>query len=568
MTVGLQATFQVLGKTENEAAVPLLLAALDSPAPRIQHAAVRAIMERRSPLGLRELIRRRKSIDDAWKKIILEFPGRLLPALRDAVLSVDPELAAEGCATARIFREYDLIPTLIVALEDDANPNRDAAAAALSDLADELYQDLATTREDRRRRDPQISRRNATSALEASLQRYGRHQRIEPVEAFLQLSTRDNAELMRILADPRASIFSAILQVMHGSERPGVIRLLLGFLDDSRPPSAGLSSLFRRTDRRTIDNLLKKIGSEPSVVARTNLKQVETIAWITDHALLEKLDAAQQHSVVKLATLSGLKRSDIIAVLEYFVAHGKPAGRRAAVQALADYNGADVNAMIIRALRDEDPHTKAQALGQLRRRGIPGALTTLIEALDSPHRPVCEAARANLEEFCFRRFLPAFELLEEDVRRTTGGLVKKVDPTTASQLREEMESPQGKRRMRAMKIVMALDMVGEMQADVIARAADDDHLVRVEAVRALSLAHSLDALAALQDLQSDSSFAVREAVAAALEQFTVAPGSNAAAGGMPKLPGFPFADQAASPLGSIPPLETHGPASTGGSHVG
>jgi HEAT repeat protein len=553
VTVGLQATFQLLGRTENEAAVPLLLAALDSPAPRIQQAALRAIFERRSPEGLREVIRRRASIDDAWKKIIQDYPGRFLPALRDAVLSADPEFAAEGCRTAKLFREYDLIPTLIVALEDETNPSRDVAAQTLTDLADELYQDLAGTREDRRRRDPQISRRNATSALESSLQRFGRHQRLEPVEAFLQLATRDNAELMRILADPRASIFTAILGVMHSSERPGVIRLLLGFLDDSRPPSAGLSSLFRRTDRRTIDNLLKKVGSEPSVVARTNLRQVETIAWINDHALLEKLDAAQQHSVVKLAVLSGMKRADIIAVLEYFVVHGKPAGRRSAVQSLGDYNGADVNTLVLKALRDEDPHTKAHALGQLRRRGIPGALTTLIEALDSPLRPVNEAARANLEEFSFRRFLPAFELLEEDVRRTTGGLVRKVDLTTAAQLREEMESPQGKRRMRALKVVMSLDMVAEMQADVIARAADEDHLVRVEAVRALAMAHSLDALATLQDLQSDSSFAVREAVAAALEQFTVAPGSAADASSLPPLPGFPF--------GSLPTM-TLAPASS------
>lgn len=560
MSGGLQATFQLLAKTENEAAVPLLLAALDSPAPRIQLAAVRAILERRSPAGLREIVRRYASIDDAWKKVIQEYSGRLLPALRDALLSSDAEFAANGCLTARMFREYDLIPTLIVALEDDANPNREAAAAALSDLADELYQDLAQSREDRRRRDPQISRRNATSSLEASLQRYGRHQRIEPVEAFLQLATRDNAELTRILADPRASIFTAILQVMHGSQRPGVIRLLLGFLDDARPPSAGLTSLFRRTDKRTIDNLLKKIGSEPSVMARGNLKQVDTIAWIADHELLGKLDAAQQHSVVKMAVLSGLKRADIVATLEFFVAHGKPAGRRAAVLALADYTGADVNAMVLRALRDDDPHVKASALGQLRRRGIPGALTTLIDALDSEQRPVAEAARANLEEFSFRRFLPAFELLEEDVRRTTGGLVRKVDLTTAAQLREEMESPQGKRRMRAMKITMALDMVTEMQADIIARASDEDHLVRVEAVRALSSAHSLDALHVLQDLQSDSSFAVREAAAAALEQYTVAPSEKEAKkpAGLPPLVDFPFGDGAVIPT----------PSTAGGFHVG
>lgn len=549
MDSGLAATFELLAKTQNEAAAPLLVGALDAESRAVQTAAVRAILQRRCPTGMRELVRRFHEMDESWKEAIREFHGRLLPVLRDAVLSGDPHFVESGCQAACCFYEYDLIPTLLIALEDEANAHRETAALALINLADALYRDLAA-RDERRRRDPQISRLNAVTVLEASVQRFARHKRLEPIEAFLQLAARDNAALNRILGDPRDSSFVPVIQTLHGSRRSGVLRLLLGFLDDPRPPSAGLASLFRRTDRRAIDGLLKKIGGEPSLAARNNLKHVEHIAWIEDYALFDDLDDAQQHAAVRTVALSNVKRVDVVKFLEHAVVKGKPGGRRAAVAALAPLNGADANALVMRALRDDDPAVKAAALAQLRGRGIPGALTTLIEALDSDIRAVREAARANLEEFSFRRFLPAYELLEDDVRRSTATLVRKVDPTAPQQLREELESPQGKRRMRALHIAAAMDLIGELQDAIVARSADEDHMVRSEAARVLGEIGSLEAVVRLQEMLDDASFAVREAAQTALEEIDAAAArSKAEAVGKPAAPPLPIAPVPPSPTG-------------------
>ncbi|MGC3972062.1 MAG: hypothetical protein QM775_33385 [Pirellulales bacterium] len=91
-------------------------------------------------------MRRFHETDESWREVIREFHGRLLPALRDAVLSGDAHMVQNGCDASRYFYEYDLIPTLLVALEDDANPHREATAQTLIDLADELFQDLAGAR--------------------------------------------------------------------------------------------------------------------------------------------------------------------------------------------------------------------------------------------------------------------------------------------------------------------------------------------------------------------------------------------------------------------------------------
>jgi HEAT repeat protein len=518
VNAALTATFELLAKTKNEAAVPMLISALDSTSPVVATAAVRAILQRRCPTGMRQLVGRFHEMSDQWREVIREFHGRLLPALRDAVLSGDVHLVENGCDAARLFCEYDLIPTLLVALEDDTNPYRETVARTLIDLADALFQDLAGERDERRRRDPQLSRRNAVSALEASVRRFPRHQRLEPIEAFLQLTTRDNAALTGLLNDVRESTFVPLLQVLHGSNRPGVLRLLIGFLDDARPPSAGLASLFRRNDRRCVDALLRKFHGEPSQTTRHNLRHVDHVGWLGEHALIDELEDGPQQAVVRLATTVNLKRDEIVKVLEHLALRGKPGARRAALEALRPFNGADANTVVLRALRDNDVYVRAAALGQLRPRGIPGALSTLIDALDSPSRPERDAARANLEEFNLKRFLPAFDMLEEEVRKTTAALVRKIDYTAPQLLREELESPQAKRRMRALRMIAAMDLAKDLEEAVLLRADDDDHLVRVEAVRVLSGLTTASTQEKLLALAADSSYAVREAAWNAIEE--------------------------------------------------
>ena len=90
----------------------------------------------------------------------------------------------------------------------------------------------------------------------------------------------------------------------------------------------------------------------------------------------------------------------------------------------------------MKVLEDPDPGVQAAVLGQLRHRGIPGILPHLISMVDSPHSEVRKAARESLTEFTFKRFLASFDMLAEEVQRTTGNLVKKVDPQTVPLLHE------------------------------------------------------------------------------------------------------------------------------------
>jgi HEAT repeat protein len=213
-----------------------------------------------------------------------------------------------------------------------------------------------------------------------------------------------------------------------------------------------------------------------------------------------------------------MKRREAFELVRRLLASGKVEGRRAAVQALAEFTGADANALVVRSLDDEDPLVQAGAAAQLRTRGIQGALGRLIELLDSPYGAVAQAARDSLAEFNARRFLASFDMLDEEARRTTGSLVKKIDPRTVPLIKEELSVHSRTRRLRALRMAVVVGVAPWVETEVIVLLGDEDHVVRSEAAAALGACRSPTASAALHSALVDRSQIVREAAAAALEQ--------------------------------------------------
>jgi len=509
---GVIATLQLLGNTPNEAAVRVLVPALDSPCAAIREGALAAILSRRSPAGHREVLRRLHAADDRSRAIVEEQRGRMAQALRDAVLGSDMQLCRNGCRAAVWFREYDLIPALITAVEDQSSPNGELAGRTLVELVGLLYAELAGPRHDPSRRDPELVRRHVLGSLERSMERFASHRRREILEAYLLLVHRDSVVLKQVLNDPHHAAFMALVDVLSKSPAPGVIGLLLAFLDDPGAPSAALSVVSNRCDLAFLKYLLRKIGHEPSTAVRQNLKRIESVGWLENGtAVLDEFDEAAQHAAVRLVMISSVSRARAFAVVQHLLLYGKPKGRRAAAEALNEFNGAEANALVLKALDDEDPQVQANVLVQLRRRGILGALPRLVEKVDSQHAVVRRAARMSLDEFNFQRFLAAFDMLDDEVRQSTGTLVRKVDPQTVPQLQAEMQSHVRSRRLRALSIAHVIDVVGQLEETIVGLLHDDDHMVRAEAARALSRGESLRSWEALHEAVHDRSTMVQQA---------------------------------------------------------
>jgi len=515
----LRTTFEVLARTPNEAAAELLLPALDSSYAAINEGALRAIFDRRNAAGQREVLHRLHQVSEPWKAILDQARGRMSLALRDAIMDHDTQLCTNACQALVAFKEYDLMPALVSVLEDETHPHVKLAAKTLLELAELVYGELAAPRDFRNRRDPQVVRRNLTATLELSVARYAKHQRKEVIEAFLLLAHKDNETLKRLLTDPHHAGYLAIVDVLSHSHRGGILRLLLSYLDNAHAPSVCLHIIAHRTDLKFVQYLLARIGSDPSETVLANLRRIDSITWAKAGRSLDELDGTVQAVAVRTILASNMKRLEAFSAIERLSKQGKDEGRRAAVAALAEFSGAEANAAVLGALDDPDPEVQAAAIRQLRQRGIPGALASLIDKLDSPQAIVRQAARDSLSEFTIQRLIAAYDTLDDDVRHSTGEVVKKVDPNTIPYLADEFASRSRSRKLRALDAAIMLELAPQMEANFINLLRNDrDHVVRIEAVRGLQQCTSAAAIEALRAARYDHSPLVEEAVQQSLAQ--------------------------------------------------
>jgi len=511
MTQALDVTLQTLTHTNNEAAVSALLPALDSPHPAIQEGALRALLNRRSIRGGREILRRLDDMPPRWHDIIRRYHGRLVGTFRDAIVGKDADMAQRGCRAAVSFHEYDLVPTMLSVLEGRKDSSAEPVAAALLELVGALYDELANPRDYREKRDPRRVRDRLVESLGSSARRYERHKRLEVIEAFLLLVHRDDTTLRQILKETYQTAFTVTMNILANSEHGGVIRLLLSFLDDPKAPSAALSVIAKRSDRKFVEYLLRKIGYQPSAAVAKNLKRMYSIPWLCEgNRLFEQLDDAAQHGAVRLAMTSGVPRLTAFAVVRFILTEGKPGGRREAAAALVEFQGAEANDLALCALEDPDPQVQAMAAKQLRSRGIPGAMGRLLTMIDSPHAVVRKAVRESLEEFHFPQFLASFDMLDDDARRSTGLLVRRIDPQGVARLRMELESKMRTRRLRGVAMADCMELVERLEPEIVGLLQDDDHMVRAEAAGALRTTRSEASRLALEAALEDSSPKVRQ----------------------------------------------------------
>jgi hypothetical protein len=477
-------------------------------------------------------------MSERWKVQIAQRPGWLSSAIRATVVHRDARLYETACNAAVFTRDYDSLDVLIAAAADIANPYTQAAAAATLELAEQLLEELAGPRDYRVRRDPQLQRAAILPALERAAMNLAAHGRRELLEAFLLLTSRENAALKKLLQSPNERMFPDLAEVLTTNPRPGIERLLLTYLDDPHAPRAALDIIGRRCDVSFIRQLTRKIGAEPSAVVQSNLKRIDEIPWIADNpGTLDALREPEQPGAVHLAAGSSIPRDQALEVIAYIVRHGKVAARRIAAEALAHFTSPLANELALRLLDDDDPLVRTAAAKQLRPRNIPGAIERLVTLLDSRHPAEREAAQASLAEFTLERFAANFDDLTPASRAAAGILVRRVDQTAIAKLQSELAAASRGGRKKSLELAVALDVVGQLEEAILDLLIDDDPYLRIEAIRALAISPSERVLQALRDALLDSHPLVQQAAEAALAELkrsdTV---SLSASGGRDTLP--------------------------------
>jgi len=521
MSTGPQTTFKFLAKTENEAAVDVLISALDCGDKSTRNGALRSILERRGSAGHRAVFKRLPKMDESAKKIIDERPDRMEQVVASVLKNPDTKICKSVCKVIVAYRLYDAMPALGKLLADDNDDNTALVAETMLKLTEAYYGELSGVEEQSNRRDKLSLRDRLTSTLEQATRKFHRHRRTEVVEAFLIVTQSKNSALRQIIHRSSEACHKPIMEALSNSQRGGVISLLLGFIKNEEIPLAVVKVISRRQDSKFLSSLLDTVGSRPVKQVRESISRIESLAWAQPgNTILRSLDPPRQGAAVVLLMGSSINRDEVLDVIGYLLREGNVGGRRAAAKALAEFEGSQAAQMVVASINDEDPQVRANLLVQLRPRSIPGAFSMLIRMIGGAEREVRASLRKALPEFTTERFLYHFDRVDKEMRQTTGLLVNQLNEDIISTLTAEFEHPSPVRRRKAVMAASAMGVVGDLEKDLIKSLSDDDHMVRVAVAQALADCKSMPTWDALRDALLDKSYAVKQAAEQSLQRIS------------------------------------------------
>ncbi|MGY8771445.1 MAG: HEAT repeat domain-containing protein, partial [Pirellulales bacterium] len=512
-------SFNLLGKVKNAAAVPVLIAAIDSKYPKIREQAFHALLKRRCLSGQQVLLSRWKKMPEEWQQELVRFPGAIMGALRNATVDAKGTESTIACDAILHLREYDLLPTMVVAATETKNPNQQLVARTLVKLSELLREDAESKKTDHKRQNLEIIRAKILTTLEEAIRRIDEHEVLEVLDAFLILTSRENSLYREMLKDPLQPNYDKVSNLLKKTRRNSVIDLLMSSLVDSRAPGEALGIIALRRDAFFLGHLMDYMQESRSSVLPKNLHRIQKIAWTDGHInVLDELTDLQQVTAVQFVMECRIDQDQKYNVVKHLLIKGKGSGRLAAIEAMREFDSSEVNQLIAAAVRDEEQSVCAEALSQLRERGVPGSVKILLHYLESPYLIVMDAARKALSEFNFPKYLSSFDAMSEEVRQSSGLIVKKIDLETKYLLLEELKSNSHSRVIRACHVMHSMDMQQEMETPIIDLLGHDDFMVRAEAAELLGSCGTQESINSLRKAMLDRHVRVQEAAEASLQK--------------------------------------------------
>jgi len=508
---GIEKTFSLLAKTKNQASIGVLVSAMDLPFFEIRDTALSSLLQHRGLIAQRAIIDRWSNLTASQKSWIEAEEYPLESGTKEYLRSQDKDRFYTALEIVHDCDLFDLMPMMVHIVADSRHPHREKAGATLIQMASALW-DESTRHSTDKHYGVGAIRIEVVDALETAIRHYEDHRSQHLLEAYLILATRENRLLREIWSDVKHPAHAPILRLMRHSTRAEIIELTVSVITDPHPLMPVLNLIGLRYDVPFMEALTKQIPGEISGDVKRNLGKLHKVHWAEEHHdVLEKLSPNSQAAGIHVAMATSVGSERLHAMLVAMTGSEHADCRLAALEELASFVDPTTNEIMLDAVNDPNISVRAEALRQIRPRGITGAIKLLLEHLASPELLIQDTVRKALAEFSFPRYLSAFEKMSPDAQINTGKLVCDIDLQSPKLLAVELRSEATARTMRAFRVLESLGLHPQLEEHLLELLQHDDHLVRAEAASALAHCHSSsDAISALREAMLDRNARVRE----------------------------------------------------------
>jgi len=249
---GLQLTYETLGETRNEAAVDVLLAALDDADADNRASALTSLLLRKEPRAPEQVLENWSKLSPDDLSLLRSNKDWMSASVEQALGKTEPE-ALTAIEAAEVLGLTSTIKPLILMAESSASREvKRRSGEAVIQLVRPLGE---AARDDRNQ--PTV-RSPVQAALADSVRRFKMHRNEQLVDAFLLVSTWSDSKLLQLINAGGRDTKLLCDRFTH-SEESGILDLLAGSVRRKSIPRELAQIVQSRPDEQLRDALLQQI---------------------------------------------------------------------------------------------------------------------------------------------------------------------------------------------------------------------------------------------------------------------------------------------------------------------
>jgi hypothetical protein len=500
----LHLTYEILATTRNEAAVDVLLDALNRDEASTRSAALRALLKRPEPRASLQLLARWDTLTEQELRQLRSAAKWMNEAIVQGLVG-DQAMVLNAIKAAKDLSVLDILPKLISLAESSGTlPIKQAACNAVLEMVVPLGRDARADRDQPTVRGPILAR------LVDSVRRYSMHRVDVLVDAYLLLSSWGDRDLRQMISSqPEREL---LRKRLGASKHPGVIELLAGYIRRRKQP-AWINQLIRtRPDADFRNALLAQIGPEPAATVLRNLRELGMPkSCAGGETLLSSIPVELVPALIYVYNEINNDFAQALHMAAAAIESGDAGSLHAGVMAFTRCPVPEIDIWLRAAIPVADNDQEAIAADDNAR-----LLHRLIELLGHGEVSVVRGVRRVLGPLHADEMLERLESLRPRSRRRLGRVVMMVDPDAIDRVRDTLRHPVLSKRLEAIAMADALAVVDTL-SDSFARIAREDHLeARVRAAEAMSNASGPFTLSLLHEMVDLPECPVRDAAISAL----------------------------------------------------
>ena len=523
MTLFQEKTIKFIGKSENPAAIEILLQLLTHHDTGFRKLAFNALYLKRTPDIYVRLFKCFLQDEEYWGGAGI-VPSERLAKIADAALREGSGQHRQTAAeTIMKYKLYEVLPTIVLYLETQDKEFADSMRKVLLHLAESFYNDIINA--------PPMERRNFdrkrewfVMQLDGPVKRYSINGIDEAIQSLLIITKKDFDLMKLVTADHRSATAKKMGEFLRAGTHRSYLRILLNYVDDPDSPGTMDVIITERSDALFVRKLLEYVGTDPSPEFRNALKRFHDLVWFNaaNPELPALVDGLEPNAVQLLQSVS-FPKERVIPLYRFFLERPSVVSRRAAAESVHWLVGEEINRLLLQFVNNSDSQTAAILFKLLKSRDVQGIEEVLPKLIDRPDTTLRRAIYEMMPELHVEAFASHVSQMTPMTAQKLGRYVRLVDPNTYKVIDDDIKSPIPIRRASACKVAMVTGYSKEFLPRIIEIAeTDDEAAVRIAAISALSTVLSKEALETLKRLMGDRSTDIREAVEVAVKTWAAA----------------------------------------------